>query len=158
MSRIGLSIHNQDGDLPLDFHMAALFKDYIGICRQLEDRFILIRLITNSLKFQFTVQLVGPSADLGSSNNKFYFLLKLSNNLVVEIFAYILGKMSMIQRHIFIIYFDIYNKIHRYSSLEKKKLKQQGTVDGTKKRKKGHKRSEKNDIRETRKMDAILKN
>jgi len=76
---------------------------------------------------------------------------------VVEIFAYILGKMSMIQRHIFIIYFDIYNKIHRYSSLEEKKIKTVGNGGRNKKVKKGTQTLRKTDIRKTRKMDAILK-
>jgi len=63
---------------------------------------------------------------------------------VVEIFAYILGKMSMIQRHIFIIYFDIYNKKHRYSSLEKKKIKTVGNGGRNKKEKKRDTNAQKN--------------
>jgi len=63
---------------------------------------------------------------------------------VVEIFAYILEKMSMIQRHIFIIYFDIYNKKHRYSSLEKKKIKTVGNGGRNKKEKKRDTNAQKN--------------
>jgi hypothetical protein len=64
----------------------------------------------------------------------------------------------MIQRHIFIIYFDIYNK-HRYSSLEKKKkIKTVRNGGRNEKEKKRTQTLRKTDIRETRKTDALLKN